>query len=267
MRKTIVLSLLLSLLFYPIAFSEMISISGKIENISVLDDGRIQLDISTAEGSSTFFVDSQSLIQEPLNAIQVKKGQTILLPDESAGSKGVKGIKGIKGIESPFGNISPNAAKALGLPNVPSVPSVPNIPSVPEVPNVPDVPQVPQVPGGAAPPQMGGGEEQQKGGGASEEGIPDLPQDPAFQQLNPNPISDATVDTSSSATATPKRVVSAKKTNAGVQVKFEGDAGQEEITLPAEGKVFQLLTIQDLKQNMDVTIEADGINARQITII
>ncbi len=259
MRKTIAFLLFFCLSFYQIAYAEVVS--GRIEKVSVLEDGRIQLDLTTEEGTSTFFVDSQSLVQESVSATQVKKGQTILIPGKIQGTPGLAGIKGVKGMDAPFGNLSPAGAKTLGLPNVPAIPSIPNIPNVPKVPDVPNIPKVPQVPGGlgeARPPAA------QKEGGPAEPEIPELPQDAAFQQLNPNPISSATEDTSA-ANATPKRVLSTKQTKEGIKVKLEGD--DNEVVFKPEEKVFQLMTVQDLKQDMDVKIEADGPNARQITIV
>ena len=245
--------------FSPYVFPESISVSGKIQNISVLEDGRFELQVNTKDGASVFYIDNRSLITESLPANKVKKGQTILLPTKnvvgSKGISGVKGMKGLKGMKSPFGNLSPASAKTLGLPNVPEIPKVPTIPNVPNVPQIPEVPKVPQIP------QIPGTGQAQ--GAKPEPEIPSLPQDPSLSQLNPSPISSATPDD----TISPKRVISSKETKQGIQVKLEGKSGQEEMLLTPQDIVFQLLTIQDLKQNMNVNIEADGNNVRQITIV
>lgn len=250
MKKMMSFLLIFSLFIHQQAYSQLISVAGKIEKISTLDDGRVELQVKTDDGVLSFFVNEQSLIRESLPANQVKKGQTILLPNLVTGSNGIKGIKGIKGMKAP---VSPATAKALGLPNIPNIPEVPSIPNVPQVPDVPHIPQIPQIPGSAPP---------EKQNAAPEGEIPELPQDRSFSELSPKPYSAPTIPSDS-----PKKVVSLKETKKGIEIKLEGEEGEEDVVLSPNETVFKLISTQDLKQNMNVDIEVEGENVRQITVI
>lgn len=272
MKKMMSFLLIFSLFIHQQAYSQLISVAGKIEKISTLDDGRVELQVKTDDGVLSFFVNEQSLIKESLPANKLKKGQTILLSQSGGGGiKGFSGIKGVKGMKSPFGNMSSKTLKNLGLPEiptipeVPSVPGIPNVPEIPKVPQVPKVPQIPSIPGKQDASFAGTGnapsseQEQQK---APEAEIPELPQDRSFSELSPKPYSAPTIPSDS-----PKKVVSLKETKKGIEIKLEGEEGEEDVVLSPNETVFKLISTQDLKQNMNVDIEVEGENVRQITVI
>lgn len=271
MKKIVSFLFIFFFSIHQYAFTQLVSVTGTIEKISVLDDGRLELQVKTEDGLLRFFVDEQSLIKESLPANRVKKGQTILLSQHGGGGgvKGFPGIKGIKGMRSPFGNMSSKTLKNLGLPEIPTIPEVPSVPGTPNVPEVPKVPQVPKLPhipstpgkGDASLPGTGGtsSQEQQE---APEPEIPELPQDRSFAELNPKPFSPPTVPASG-----PKKVLSLKETENGIEIKLEGKEGQEDIVLSPDETVFKLISVNDLKQNMSVDIEIEGDNVRQITVI
>lgn len=271
MKKTVSFLLIFFLFMHQHTYSQSVSITGKIEKISTLDDGRVELQVKTDDGVSSFFVDEQSLIKESLPANRVKKGQIILLSQRGRGGgvKGFPGIKGIKGMRSPFGHMSSKTLKNLGLPEIPTIPEVPSVPGTPNVPEVPKAPQVPKLPhipstpgkADASLPGTGGtsSQEQQE---TPEPEIPELPQDRSFAELNPKPFSPPTAPASG-----PKKVLSLKETENGIEIKLEGKEGQEDIVLSPDETVFKLMSVHDLKQNMSVDIEIEGDNVRQITII
>jgi len=265
---------------HPI-FAEVAAISGKIQKITSLDEGRFEISIKTDTGISKFVVDSSTLIQAELSVKEVKKGQSIML------------LPGQKGIKSPFSKMPAATKKALGLPDMPNVAPIPKIPSLPKIPNVsqlqqttqkPNLPKVPKLPPGmGAPPPQKSGEgasadvgvapattDQAKGiapgeiGGApSQEQAPpkekgneneslEAPKDPGFTALTPNAL---TSPTSTVSKDSAKKVVELKTTEEGISVKLEGEGGEEEVLLSPDDKVLQVLTMKDLHKNMNVNLE------------
>ncbi|GEM_PF-5604997 len=269
MKNFLLVSLVLcSFSLNSIVLAQPVSISGTIEGIKALNDGRFELTVKTDEGSSVFFISNQTLIKESLPAHQIKKGQTILL--SSGGVHSVVGFKGVKGMHSPFGN---NSAKTLGLPDLPNIPEVPSVPQIPQVPNIPKIPQIPNIaqnPAGSGSPKKGS---ESKEGELND--ISKLPPDASFTQLNPSPVSASTDSVNSSEKVTdvpakmvdvPKKVVALKETKEGIKLKLEGEKGQEDILLSPNEIVFQSISVKDLHKNMKVQLDADGENVQQITI-
>lgn len=238
------------------AFAEVVTISGKIQKITPLDGGQFELTVKTNSGSSKFVVDSSTLIQATVPVKEVKEGQKIMMLPKAE----IKGMKGLKGIKAPFGNVSPVGKKMLGLPDIPAVPSIPEVPAVPKVPDIPKIPKTSQAAGkpealaqaGGAAPALGLNEQTKPKQEEAE--IPELPKDASFSALNPSALSQPMPEE-----AQAKKVVELRATAEGINLKLAGETGEEEeLTLSPDQKVIQFLTVDDLRRNMNVSLEIAG---------
>lgn len=236
--------------FFSINYVFAASIAGKIQSITLVENGQYELSVFTDDGSSVIYmVDENTIVKQPVAAKELKKGQVVLLESMS----GTEKVKGVTGFKSPFSGISPQNAKAMGIPNIPDIP---NVPEVPKIPKVPEIPKIPQLPGALS---QGGNQKP-----VSEEEVPDLPQDRSYTELNPNAVSPATPDNK----PVGKKVLNLKKTNKGIELTLEDN---EPVTLDPEAAVFHLLTPEDLKErmnvNLDVQDQVEGSRVQQITIV
>ncbi len=291
---TLVLFVFLQVLMSCDIFAQSItSISGKIENVKAVGEGRFELGVRTDKGLETFLVDDSTLIEATMLAKKIRKGNKIFLPS-------MERVKGIKGMKAPFGNMSPRTKKILGLPDIPEIPEIPEIPKVPKIPQIPRIPKVPgksgipnsiptpsQISGMLGSAKVESGKKanaENKGQAPLEEGqemvgammssgqnppsstpkgeasakqpepvVPELPKDPGFASLTPSALSPAG---NPSPKEEAKKVVELKTTAKGIAVKLEGEEGkQEELILSPEEEVFQVLTVEDLHKDMTVNLE------------
>ena len=278
----------LELLSGNLIFAGHGAISGVIQKITSLEGNRFELVIETTQGTSTFMVDSSTLVQAVIPAKQVKAGRKIVIPPG-------KEKKGMRGMKAPFRGMSQSAKKQLGLPDVPEIPKVSDIPNVPQVPKIPDIikksklsqtlaganaataakaptSQLPSSIGG--PPEGANQPVSQAGGNQGsqtktpkkpvEEDVKEPPKSAGFPGLEPDVLSPPTV-------VPPmilgKKVVEAKKTRHGIEIRLEGN---EAIVFSPDEVVVELLTIDDLRKNMNVSLEisedSSGKLVRRIVI-
>jgi hypothetical protein len=272
-------------------------VAGTIQKITPLADNQFEILLKTEKGTAKYIVDaSLTQIQAVVSAKSVKRGANIVV-NPAAERKGVPGIKSpfknmAPAVRDALG--LPQMPEVPGTPDVPAVPKIPQIPQVPEVPKAPkaapvipkapQIPTVPQVPGrgpappkgaapaaapqGAAPPaekEMGGAPPSAAGPGLEEEvkpkgfegEIPEPPKEARSSMMKPPAISKPTPTYPK---IVGKKVVSLEQSAEGIKVELEGAGGAtEQVTLKPEEKVLQVLTIQDLKKNMNVQLEvAEG---------
>lgn len=274
--------------FRPAAFAAA-PVTGVIQSIKALDGGRYELTVQGAEGE-VFVVNTSTQIEGTISAREVKQGQRILLP----GARQAGGIKGMTGMKNPFGNMSDEMKKKLGLPDLPEIPEVPGVPNVPAMPQLPDIPKIPKVsdsampklpslpggpagggPGGGAPagggvPAGGGGmpgglgDMMNQGGGKKVEHKADeLP--PPEEMMGPKaPVLSSPQQAAGApqaAAEAPKTVLETRETEGGIEIDLEG---QEKVVLPAEASVKQLLAPADLRENMKVVFTMEEMNGEKV---
>lgn len=269
--------------FRPAAFAAA-PVTGVIQSIKPLDDGRYELTVQGAEGE-IFVINTSTQIEGMISAKEVKQGQRIVLP----GADQSGGIRGMTPMSNPFGNMSDSMKKQLGLPDMPDVPEVPGVPEVPALPQLPDLPQLPQasdsalpdlpsLPGGSAGggpagAPAGGGGVPAGGGGGMPGGLGDMmnqgggekveheaePLPPPEEMLGPKaPVLSAPEQT---AGEEPKTVLETRETEGGIEIGFEGE---EKVVLPADASVKQLLAPSDLRESMNVIFTAEEMNGEKV---
>jgi hypothetical protein len=265
MKKYSALFLILSHIFvFSLPVSAATIAEAKITGINYLEGGRAEVFVEGAEGETSFIVSSATLIEAPLPVKKVKKGLRIFRPSSGKRSGG----GGRRGFRSPFGGISKSMRKSMGLPDIALGPDVPSARPA----DIPEIPKIPKAPKGKTSPSVidpeavpTEEEEELYGRMESEKGV--ISKKGKAAKIVRTPVEPAE--------AVPgiltQRVINVKSTKEGVLLELESSNGQkEEMTLAEDKEVLQALSVDDLRENMTIHLEAteasEGLLAQKITI-
>ena len=235
-------------------------LNAKIQAITFLNDGRVEVKVKSRQGETSFIVSDSTVIETVIPVSQVKSGQRISVPSQARSGK--------RGFHAPFSGMSNSMKKRMGLPNIASTPDIPGVPE--SAVNVPKVPKVPKV---AV--KSGGGEAAPEAAGSQKQGRKELPTgEPSEEEksLYGRMESGKSLVGKSGTPVESKKVVRTQSTKNGIKLELETDAGKkEEMVLSPTRQVVQKLSIKDLHKNMAVDLEAaknqDQYLADKITVI
>ena len=258
-------------LFAMPLFAEMGLVTGKIQGINALGDGRYELVIQGDKETLTYAIGQSTAIEAEIEAKDIQEGETILL---GAGRPG--GHKTWHGLKAPGGDMSEAMKKRFHLPDIPNIPGVPEIPDKPpKIPKVPKKPvQVGAAPGKAdraegmaAAPAAGAADLGSQAEKSARAETPPLPPPPPDERVfshkplsiptgEPGPQAEVNKQDRPALPDAPKRVTQLTKSKDAIKVQLENTEGaREEVMLTPDQKVTQVLSASDLKKNMTVHLE------------